>query len=142
MAKKLKIKLPKRIGGLKIPKTVRKGPIAKFLNSGPGQIVMAQALVGAAAAFTAAKSDAPIGDIARHPLKHARRARQELTKAGTERTDRLSFAIGEAAHAFKAAMESGPSHDDEWEAGKSEIDAEVEPIGKKKQPRTESSAAH
>ena len=31
--KALNVKVPKRIAGMKIPKTVRKGPVVDFLNS-------------------------------------------------------------------------------------------------------------
>lgn len=41
MAKKLK--LPKRIAGIKIPKTIRKGPVGEFMSSPAGQLVIAEA---------------------------------------------------------------------------------------------------
>ena len=46
MAKKLK--LPKRIAGIKIPKTIRKGSVGEFMSSPAGQLVIAEALVAAA----------------------------------------------------------------------------------------------
>jgi hypothetical protein len=55
MAKKLK--LPKRIAGVKIPKAIRKGAVAQFMNSAAGQLVIAEALVAAAGAFAVKKTD-------------------------------------------------------------------------------------
>jgi hypothetical protein len=46
--KKKKLKLPKRIAGVKIPKAARKGPVADFINSSGGQVLLAEALVLAA----------------------------------------------------------------------------------------------
>lgn len=132
MAKKLKIKLPKRIAGVKIPKTVRKGPIGEFLNSGAGQVVIAQALVGAAAAFTAGKSEGKVGDFVRHPLFQSRHAARKLAKVGSDESERLLFALREAMRAFQAAMESGPSREGEWsEEGAGTQELEV--TAKKKQ---------
>jgi hypothetical protein len=56
MAKTRKGKLPKRIGGVKLPKEVRKtgGRIAKVVNSPAGRELIAAGLTIAAAAVTAA----------------------------------------------------------------------------------------
>jgi hypothetical protein len=53
-----KIKLPKRVAGIKIPKSVRKGAVRDFLNSGAGQLVLAELVAIAAAAFAAKGVDA------------------------------------------------------------------------------------
>lgn len=47
-----KLKIPKRIAGLKIPKAVRKGPAGKFLKSSAGQLLVAQALLVSESAST------------------------------------------------------------------------------------------
>jgi hypothetical protein len=91
MSKKVKVKVPKRIAGVKIPKTVRKGPIAQFLNSSAGQMLLAEALVLAAGAFT---------------VKGAARA---MTPAGRKTTlargsEKLSYAFSEAVQAFRNAL--------------------------------------
>jgi hypothetical protein len=131
MAKKLKIKLPKRVGGVKIPKSIRKGPIAGFLNSGAGQMVLAEALVAAAGAFTASRTSpgTKAGELVRHPLEGSRRAGHAATKAGAEQAAHLSFALQEAARAFRVAMEEGPPEDGSWSAPE---DADAEPVAKKK----------
>src|SRR5688500_17587238 len=98
MAKKVQIKLPKRVAGIKIPKAVRKGPIVHFLNSGAGQVILAETLVAAAAMFAVTKTDehSSVADDLRHPVDAARRLGQALTDASSDQSERL-------AHAFKAA---------------------------------------
>ena len=55
MAKKLKV--PKRIAGVKIPKSVRKGPVGTFLNSTAGQVLVAEAVLAAAGAMVLGGAD-------------------------------------------------------------------------------------
>ena len=109
MVKKVKIKLPKRVAGVKIPKTVRKGPIGQFLNSGAGQVILAETVVAAAAMFAAAKTDedSPIGDSLRHPVGKARRMSQVVADAGSGQTERLAHAFKEAGRAFREALQDG-----------------------------------
>ncbi len=45
-----RIKLPKRLAGVKIPKSVRKGAVADFLNSSAGQLLLVETLNVAAVA--------------------------------------------------------------------------------------------
>src|SRR5918995_513236 len=103
VAKKLKIKLPKRVAGVKIPKSVRKGPVGQFLNSGAGQILIAEALVAAAGAFAVSRSDpdSQVGDIVRHPIDTTRRAGRHAARAGADQAARMSYALREAARAFR-----------------------------------------
>ncbi|MES2625353.1 MAG: hypothetical protein V4628_08745 [Pseudomonadota bacterium] len=91
MAKKVKVKLPKRVAGMKIPKVVRKGALGEFLNSGAGQVILAETLVAAAAMFTAAKADG------------ARRL-GNLADAGADHSHRLAKACKAASHAFREAL--------------------------------------
>jgi hypothetical protein len=105
MAKKLKIKLPKRIAGVKIPKAVRKGPIADFLNSSAGQAFIAQTLIAAAGAFAlkgGTDRESKPGDLLRHPIDSAKHAAHELGQRAEP--SRLSFALNEAMNAFRAAL--------------------------------------
>ncbi|MGP1609903.1 MAG: hypothetical protein ACTS5G_04275 [Burkholderiales bacterium] len=104
MTKSGAIKLPKRIAGVKIPKVIRKGPIGEFLQSSAGQLVIAETLLAAAAAFTAAKADTSVGDAVRHPVDKARRAGQAMADAGANETDRLAHAFREAGRAFREAL--------------------------------------
>ena len=48
---KSKIKVPKRVAGVKIPKSVRKGPVMDFVNSSTGRLLIAEALTAALAVF-------------------------------------------------------------------------------------------
>ncbi|MDY6984730.1 MAG: hypothetical protein SV422_16715, partial [Pseudomonadota bacterium] len=79
-----KIKLPKRVAGVKIPKAIRKGPIGHFLTSGAGQLVIAETLVAAAAAFTAVKTDesGKAADTLKNPVDSVRRAGAAVADAG------------------------------------------------------------
>jgi hypothetical protein len=120
MPKKLKIKLPKRVAGVKIPKSVRKGPVGQFLNSGAGQILIAEALVAAAGTLAVSRDDedSRIGDAIRHPVDTTRRVGRRAANAGADQAARMSYALREAARAFRDAMESGPmdagSREEAW----------------------------
>jgi hypothetical protein len=122
MGKKLKIKLPKRVAGVKIPKAVRKGPIGQFLNSSAGQLVVAQALVAVAGAFAAKEMDEPPRDALRHPIESAKRGMRAV------QPDRLSFALSAAARAFRDAMQS----DGEYAHARAGAQDEPAPPAKKK----------
>lgn len=100
MAKKLK--LPKRIAGVKIPKPVRKGPVGRFFGSPAGQLLLAEALVFAGGVFAARRSDLPMrtaGGASR---------RDALQEASA----RFSYAFGEAMKAFRSALHEGPEGGD------------------------------
>jgi hypothetical protein len=151
MAKKLKIKLPKRVAGVKIPKSVRKGPVGQFLNSGAGQVIVAQALVAAAGALAVSKTDpdSQIGNFIHHPVDTTRRAGRRAARTGADQAARVSYALREAAQAFREAMEAGAPAEQEWreppsaQEGESAMPGEAltrsEPAAKKKQspPRGE-----
>ena len=107
MAKHDGIKLPKRVAGIKIPKVIRKGPIGQFLNSRAGQVVLAETIVAAAAAFTAVKADpdSATGETLRHPVEGARRAGHAVAATGVNETERLAHAFREASRAFRDALQ-------------------------------------
>ena len=105
MSKQVDFKLPKRVAGIKIPKVIRKGALGHFLNSKAGQLVLAETLLAAAAAFTAAKADTTVGDTVRHPVDNARRAGHALADAGANESDRLAHAFREAGRAFREALQ-------------------------------------
>ena len=54
MVKKLKV--PKRIAGMKVPKAARKGPLGVFLSSTAGRVLVAEAILIAAGALESAVS--------------------------------------------------------------------------------------
>jgi hypothetical protein len=154
MAKKLKLKLPKRVAGVKIPKSIRKGPVGQFLNSGAGQILIAEALVAAAGALAVSSSDpnSRVGDMVRHPIDATRRAGRHAKRAGAQHAERMSYALQEAARAFRDAMEIAPAEapprEETWQevATRSEVQsgATSEAAAKKKQTssRSEPPAPH
>jgi hypothetical protein len=141
MAKKVKIKLPKRVAGLKIPKVVRKGPIGEFLNSGAGQTLLAETLVAAAAVFTAAKTDedSPVAEGLRHPVEGARRVSHAVSDAGSDQTARLAYAFKEASRAFREALQNGNAA--AWEE-RPETLSEEAGAKKKSSARTTSGTSH
>lgn len=98
MSKRIKVKLPKRVAGVKIPKAARKGPIADFLNSSGGQVLLAEALVLAAGVFGARRVAAQAGA----PWDPG--IRENFAEASA----RLAHASREALKAFRAAL-SEPS---------------------------------
>jgi len=98
MSKRKKVKLPKRIAGVKLPKATRKGPIADFLNSSGGQVLLAEALVLAAGVFGARRVAAQAGA----PWDPG--MREHIADASA----RLAHASREALQAFRAAL-SEPS---------------------------------
>lgn len=109
MAKHGKIKLPRRIAGVKIPKAIRKGPIGHFLNSGAGQLVIAETLVAAAAAFTAVKTDesGKVADTLKHPVDSMRRASEAVAEVGAGEGERFAHAFRAACRAFVDALHEG-----------------------------------
>jgi hypothetical protein len=138
MAKKLKVKLPKRVAGMKIPKSVRKGPIGQFVNSTAGQIVIAEALVAAAGALAVSRTDSnsAVGSLVHHPVDTTRRVGRRAARAGADQAARLSYALREASRAFREAMEVGPI-EERWQEPATSADAETgvtsEAPSKKKQ---------
>jgi len=97
MAKKLK--LPKKIAGVKIPKAVRKGPVGQFLNSSAGQLLVAEALIAAGGAFFATE-----GSNAKEGVRRLAGVGDDPKKLLERGSARLSFAFGEAVRAFRAAL--------------------------------------
>jgi hypothetical protein len=114
MARKLKLKVPKRIAGVKIPKAVRKGPVADFLNSSAGQLLLAEALLvlGGAAAAKRLDADSDAGEFVRHPIQSLTKAGRLASSTGAgaaedlgRDSNRLSFAFSEALRAFRSGLD-------------------------------------
>jgi hypothetical protein len=113
MAKKNKF-LPKRVGGVKVPKRIRKSGMGQFLASPAGQALIAQAVVAAGAVAGAKKvKDSPkareaLADIG-HDLKHAG---ADVGGEANSATATLAYALGEAARSFTDALHhNGERHD-------------------------------
>ena len=111
--KTLSVKVPTRIAGVKIPKTVRKGPVADFLNSSGGQVLIAEALLLAARSYAEKRvdPDSPVGEFIDHPVEQARKAAlsgkaaaQRAGNGAAEASERLAHAFEEGMRAFRAAL--------------------------------------
>lgn len=106
MAKKSKSFLPKRIAGVKVPKSVRQGRLGELLASPRGQAIIAEAIVAAGAVAGAKKAaDNP---EARATLTDAA---DKVKFVGDNATDKVSgassalaYALGEAARSFTDAL--------------------------------------
>jgi hypothetical protein len=101
MAKSSRIKVPKRVAGVKIPKAIRKGPVMDFVNSKAGKMLIAEALTAAIGVLAYKQASPEARERAGHKVKKsAEDARDTLTS----NTARLSYAFGEAITAFRAAL--------------------------------------
>jgi hypothetical protein len=130
-SKKLKIKVPKRVAGVKIPKTVRKGPVMDFVNSTAGRVLIAQALTAAVGVFAVKHSDSPTAER----IKSGARSAEEKVK---ENTARLGYAFGEAVRAFREALGDPAGSTVDETAGQQKVDLNVETVDDvvaKKKPR-------
>jgi hypothetical protein len=140
MAKR-KLKLPKRIAGVKILKAVRKGPVGQFLNSSAGQVLVAEALIAATGTLVMKNSNPD--SAVRHPVRSLKRLGRSASERGDDarlaierNSARLSFAFGEGVRAFRAALEHEPLPRGEGVLV-TETPSEVEPAKKKQSARTE-----
>lgn len=108
--KALNVKVPKRIAGFKIPKTVRKGPVVDFLNSSGGQVLIAEALLLAARSFAGKRvdPDSPVGEFINHPVEKAKEAavsgKAAAQRARNGASAKLAHAFEEGMRAFRAAL--------------------------------------
>ena len=129
---KSRIKLPKRIAGVKLPKSVRKGPIMDFVNSSAGQLLLAEAAMAAVGLFAAKQaSDGSAGEVLAHPVDSLQRAGRKVARRAGDAQDqiarssaRLRFALEEGIRAFREALaepgldpEQGASSEEDVESG-------------------------
>jgi hypothetical protein len=131
MAKKLRKRaaLPKRIGGVKIPKTVRRG-WKDLMRTQSGKVLATEALValGTALAGTQTKH----GSQTRRALQdHDVRAdARNLAGAAASTGSAMAYAIGEATRSFREALHRGKAEADARVAWSEEPEA-TRTIGKK-----------
>ena len=104
MAKKLKSLLPKRIGKVKVGKSVRKGALADVLASKAGQALIAEAVLAAGAMARLRKSRKVQGAIAGARAKSGKAAREAGAATAT-----LTYALGEAVRSFSDALHRPPA---------------------------------
>jgi hypothetical protein len=104
--KGLKGVIPKKIAGVKVPKSVRQGRFGELLASKTGQAVIAQAILGAGAVAAGLKAkDSPTVREAAHDAKHkVKDTAGDATGAAGDMTATLAFALGEAARSFADAL--------------------------------------
>ncbi len=102
MAKKSKALLPKRIGKVKVGKSVRKGALADVLTSKAGQALIAEAVLA-------------VGALAAAKLKTSRKVRGAVAVAKAKggeaggAADTLTYALGEAVRSFSEALHRAPA---------------------------------
>ena len=107
MAKsKHKSLLPKRIAGVKVPKSVRKGRFGEFLASRTGQALLAEAIMAAGAVGVAkqTKESAKGGPLAAGVVADALRKWQTGDRRLGKDGGMLAYALGEAARSFVNAL--------------------------------------
>ena len=127
--KKTKSLLPKRVAGVKIPKSIRKGGAGRFLTSPVGVALMTQAVaaVGAATAVKKADPDSTVGKLRDDPKAELSHLKGEARIKGEQSADALRGAFSAAAEAFADALRNS---------------ADALETGSKKSPAREMRAAH
>jgi sRNA-binding protein len=133
-----RIKVPKRVVGVKIPKAVRKGPVMDFVNSKAGRILLAQALTAAIGVIAYKQAGEDTRERVGNKVKNGADEAKEALKRNTAR---LSFALGEAVTAFRTALgqPSGePDADSAAKALANQLEQVKERVGKKKKPQSSS----
>lgn len=92
--------LPKRIGGVKVPKSVRKGRFGELLASHTGQTLLAEAVQaeGPEGRASVIMADPGLRSFAEHVADRLRRE-------GDRDAAALAFAFGEAARTFINALD-------------------------------------
>ena len=107
--KKTKGLIPRKIAGVKVPKSVRKGRFGELLASKSGQALIAQAILGAGAVAAGIKAkDSPkvrkFTADAKHRFEDAGQgAKDNTADAGST----VAYAFGEAARTFVEALRRG-----------------------------------
>jgi hypothetical protein len=100
-SKASRIKVPKRVAGVKIPKAVRKGPVMDFVNSKAGRLLIAEALTAAIGVFAYKHKDSETLKRAGSKIQNGAVETREAVKRNTAR---MSFAFSEAVTAFRTAL--------------------------------------
>lgn len=98
-----KIKVPKRVAGVKIPKTMRKGPVMEFVNSSAGKLLIAEALTAALAVFAYKHVDSDTG-------RRIKEGAHDAEAALKRNTARLTRAFGDGVRAFRESLSRSNGH--------------------------------
>jgi hypothetical protein len=89
------IKIPRKLAGVKIPKTLRKGPIGQFVSSPAGQLLIAEAIAVTIAALATRRT--ATGEPAAAVLGH------RAAEFGAQTRDSML----DASHRFADALHNG-----------------------------------
>ncbi|MET0295157.1 MAG: hypothetical protein ABW042_09085 [Phenylobacterium sp.] len=138
MAKRKKKAVPKRLAGVKIPKTMRQG-LNDLLASKRGRALVAEAVMAAGAAIAAKKGH--VGRKTQNLLEEMQPGETAKDKAGAAASvsSALAFALGEAGRSFADALQRGKAMADAKAAWPETGDDTAK---KKKTPGPEASPAH
>jgi hypothetical protein len=104
--------LPKRIAGVKVPKSVRRGRLGALLASPLGQELLAGAVVAGSGVLAAHK--AKHDPAARHLAAKVKHGADESARDAAEASSLLAHALGEAARSFAEALQSGGGKQPDW----------------------------
>jgi hypothetical protein len=107
--KKTKSLLPKRIGGVKVPKALRKGRAGRFLTSPAGVAVLTEAfaLAGAVGAVRKADPDSRVGRLRESAEAEMKSWTAAAEARGEHSAEQLKAAFAAASAAFADALRSG-----------------------------------
>lgn len=124
MAKKKKSFLPKRMAGVKVPKSVRKGRLGELIASPAGQAAIAEVVMALGAVAGAKKvKDSPkardaLADVADRLRDGGADKGKAAARTATAASGALAYALGEAARSFAEALQRrGDGHDEDRERG-------------------------
>lgn len=106
MAKNKKSALPKKIAGVKVPKTIRKGQVGAFLTSPAGQKLVAEAILalGAIAGARKAAKSETAKDLAGAAREKMSEAKEGAANMVSGEAGPIAYAVGEAVRSFTEAV--------------------------------------
>ncbi len=119
-SRKKKDHLPKRIAGMKVPKSIRRGRVGKFLASPEGEALVL-GLVATAGQRIIRKGQVGrrTANFLRHPIESLKVAGGKTGHAGAEAAGDVkdfgaafAYALGEAARSFSEALHTRPDEPD------------------------------
>lgn len=115
MAKKRKNAVPKRIAGMKVPKSLRKGRVGELLSSPVGQALIVETVARAG----------EHGSAVRKGAVRSKETISDLGENASESSAAVVYALRQAARAFVAAMQ------EQQAAGRAEAGRDGEREGEK-----------
>lgn len=104
MAKKRKNALPKRVGGLKVPKALRRGRAGRLLASSAGQALVIE--MAARAGEPPIGREAKPGSAGRKTADRSQDVLADFGDGAAESSAAVVYALRQAARAFVTAMQA------------------------------------